>query len=1281
MSSVENHDRDPSTPQNSKSSTSALTLAKSLASTATNLHDAARELNRSSSPPAALKSSEVQISQQDRRRSSVKMIVQEFEEKLTLERTSNTTADTMSQASSNVLDYSDDDEDGSQSELSFSMDSVNSFNPPGNFARALASNNVNVNTTATAMVPNNNNNNNNNNVNNNSRHGSQYTKPPKAPPSPSSSINNHYISSTEVSPVPWEMMQEQNLSYPAVEEEPQYKLNPKFINVPASSSPPQQTRSAMAMRRSPQKQRDVTSPTLAVQQVRSLLSPVSQEPEPDQVHETQLNSDVSPPVSPTRRCVWQKYKTQDGNDHTYFLNEETGESSWDQPPDYYSPPPSPLPSPPQFETRQSSLSPPTSPTNLINTTSGSGKQSALHIVTSQCSLQGMQLLIGNGADVDSADGDLQTPLHILCSKPKGTASLADCANLLISHSVDVNAVDKQGTTPLHLAVMNGHEGLTSILVAAGSDLAAVDRNGNNALHLAAVVGELGCMQAIVLAQSRQSGETSTRQEEFVREEELVTNNYDQATQEEEGEDGVGSYRAMETSPPKPAPSAWVPCTTEAGNVYYYNTMTGTSSWDNPFLSPEPQQVQEEQQHYEEVFQQSSSSSTTLTASPAPAPAPAQTLAPIASQPVDNGTLVDTDHFTDADDDHGIDALSSPASTTANNDISDNPNMEDTHMAIWNKFFQNAMTRGTKHTNPLISPQNWAKPMEDHDYFEVLGLAFDSNGASDQNSQSAALFASVLRSEIENVEKLVLMGAPATCADKVGRTPLHHACRIGDRKIVAILCDYGADVDFTDSQGNSPLHIAAVRGVESVLRFLLETAAQVHIQNKNGDSPLHLAVWHGNRPCCKSLLEYSADVDAKNGGGLNCFDNVMARSPMAYRMPKALYKTMAFIDELLRSKGIRTLSPLPLPNQGQPQQTQAHHAQQSLHPQHPQQLQCSSQPQQQYAPPQQQYHHQQQQLQQQQFQTGYSQQDVRSSRLDRPRSPMSDTNSITSSEGFHNHGSNLPPPPPPPLQQQPQLYPSPHSQQQYSRYSQPQQQQQQQQFYARYQVPPQPNLLSHNPPLTSSPRNSSPSDLSQRSSSRASPHSDESTGGANPANTAGVWGAVATGATSLFGKLFSGPATGQPKSEFQSDLAETMSQSSYNSKGSGNLTNLTSMLTPAPPPPPRSPPPPPPLPPPTDREVMRSRNNSLGSRSDSTAPEGILNLSRPPLDVQVALAQKQQITDYGQSTTGIPEDVQLALNARLQQQHQQFHRQPLAPNSLRSRYVDTPFNIDPNTNAP
>ena len=332
------------------------------------------------------------------------------------------------------------------------------------------------------------------------------------------------------------------------------------------------------------------------------------------------------------------------------------------------------------------------------------------------------------------------------------------------------------------------------------------------------------------------------------------------------------------------------CTTESGNIYYYNTHTGESSWEEPFTERSPSAE----------TPMSDQSGGTLV-SPTAVVAKPSFEGGGATGSKTNAYPIDTEDFTDADENETY-GTASPTST-----VNTAKDMDDTHMAIWNKFFQNAMRSQTRQTNPLISPQNWGRPLDDQDFFEVLGLALDANGGSDQNSQSAALFASVLRSEIENVEKLLLGGASATCADKVGRTPLHHACRIGEKKIVAVLCDYGADVDFTDSQGNSPLHIAAVRGVEPVLRFLLETAARVDVKNKNGDTPLHLAVWHGNRRCCKSLLEYNANVDARNDGGFNCFDNVMARSPLAYKMPKALYKTMAYIEELLRAKGARTIA--------------------------------------------------------------------------------------------------------------------------------------------------------------------------------------------------------------------------------------------------------------------------------------------------------------------------------------------------------------------------------------
>jgi len=73
-----------------------------------------------------------------------------------------------------------------------------------------------------------------------------------------------------------------------------------------------------------------------------------------------------------------------------------------------------------------------------------------------------------------------------------------------------------------------------------------------------------------------------------------------------------------------------------------------------------------------------------------------------------------------------------------------------------------------------APMSWGQHMEDGDYFELLDASLEED--AHPNARSAALFASVIRAQTESVEKLLLGGASVNCADKIGRTPLHHACK-------------------------------------------------------------------------------------------------------------------------------------------------------------------------------------------------------------------------------------------------------------------------------------------------------------------------------------------------------------------------------------------------------------------------------------------------------------------------------------------------------------------------
>ena len=145
--------------------------------------------------------------------------------------------------------------------------------------------------------------------------------------------------------------------------------------------------------------------------------------------------------------------------------------------------------------------------------------------------------------------------------------------------------------------------------------------------------------------------------------------------------------------------------------------------------------------------------------------------------------------------------------------------------------------------------------------KAAGGSYDEDQVSLQLDR--AMIAAVLRCDLAAAEQLLILGANpcSQTADWPGeRSPCHFAVRYVDAdsagvepflnggegggrdvmdhkavKCLALLSDYGADIEAEDAAGRRPLHVAAAHGCIEALRFLLESAADVTAVDNTGDT--------------------------------------------------------------------------------------------------------------------------------------------------------------------------------------------------------------------------------------------------------------------------------------------------------------------------------------------------------------------------------------------------------------------------------------------------------------
>ena len=119
---------------------------------------------------------------------------------------------------------------------------------------------------------------------------------------------------------------------------------------------------------------------------------------------------------------------------------------------------------------------------------------SLHCAVAHDSVETLQNLISQGADVNAKDKTGATPLHEAARWQRNIGVL----RYLVSEGADVNAKNSNGSTPLFVAAVGNSVRVSQYLQALGADIHAKDNDGNTPLHVAAMhhsIENLRCLIA------------------------------------------------------------------------------------------------------------------------------------------------------------------------------------------------------------------------------------------------------------------------------------------------------------------------------------------------------------------------------------------------------------------------------------------------------------------------------------------------------------------------------------------------------------------------------------------------------------------------------------------------------------------------------------------------------------------------------------------------------------------------------------------------------------------
>jgi ankyrin repeat protein/energy-coupling factor transporter ATP-binding protein EcfA2 len=130
--------------------------------------------------------------------------------------------------------------------------------------------------------------------------------------------------------------------------------------------------------------------------------------------------------------------------------------------------------------------------------------------------------------------------------------------------------------------------------------------------------------------------------------------------------------------------------------------------------------------------------------------------------------------------------------------------------------------------------------------------------------------------ISLLEFLLEKGADANTCIWDNSTPLHLACRQGNKECVVALLRSSASTNRSNKKGDTPLHEAVRSGNSEIVQILLRNDADPEVSNKDSDTPLHVACQVNNLTAVSHLMDRNSYMGNRNKNGDSPLDCAIRR---------------------------------------------------------------------------------------------------------------------------------------------------------------------------------------------------------------------------------------------------------------------------------------------------------------------------------------------------------------------------------------------------------------------